>query len=467
MLLLWVAITPPLGFVLAKFTFFFRRWISPSLSLSLSVLVAQGTISFYRLFRSVCCKSMDFGFGYCPKRGEIKGNHFPELKIGLNQDAVLIIKLPDSRALRIMSRSLFFAMVLFILPSIGSILRGSFDVIDDSYVNSDGRDFNVLHNLFRDLADEGLVKKGHKGLVLSSENDHLIKDLELLNDNVVDLVLDSDMDYKNSIPNETFDFAIAQTEWNSKFIDRVLKIGGIVITQLTNDPLAELKALANYRIVYIRRFDKTLVGVRKTGVRNAELNSQKKDIVCGSTPEAKKVALKGLEDVLLEPPKRALLKSFSRKMKFLPELLGDSLENYPRRVFISDEKNGVTEWFKRSYPANNQDFEIYNLDVEIQESEQSGDGVALVGAAEWLSKNVKEEDYVVMKAEAEVVEEMIKKKAICLVDELFLHCRNQLEEVDNDDDEEENGSQKRAYWQCLTLYGKLIDEGVAVHQWWS
>lgn len=414
-------------------------------------------------------KVMDFGRGYCPKRGEIKGNRFPGVKIGLNQDALLIIKLPDSRALRIMSRSLFLAMVLLILPSIGSILRGSsFDVIDDSYVISDDQmDFNVLHNIFHDLGDEGLVKKGHKGLILSSKNDHSAADLELLNDNVVNLVLDSDMDDKNSIPDEAFDFAIAQTKWNSKFIDRVLKIGGIVVTQLNNDPLAELKALSNYRIVYIRRFDKTMVGIRKAGVLK-ELNCPKKDISCGRTPEATKVALKGLEDVYLEPPRRASMKSFPRKMKFLPELLGDSLENYPRRVFISDEKNGVAEWFKRNYPTNNQDFEMYNLDVEIEDSEESGDGVPLLGASEWLSKSVKEEDYVVMKAEAEVVEEMIKKKAICLVDELFLHCGNQLE-VDNDDDGEENGShpQRRAYWQCLTLYGKLIDEGVAVHQWWS
>ncbi|KAK4378569.1 hypothetical protein RND71_000431 [Anisodus tanguticus] len=403
---------------------------------------------------------MDFGGGYCPKTGKNKGNNFPGVKIGLNQDALLIIKLPDSRALRIMSRSLFLAMVLLILPSIGSILRGSFDVIDDVYVNSNERDhFNMLRNLFRDLADEGLVKKGHKGLILSSENDHLANDLDLLNVNVVD----SDMDNDNSIPNETYDFAIARTKWNSKFIDRVLKIGGIVVTQLSNDPLAELKALANYRIVYIRRFDKTMVGIRKFGILNDELNSRKKDVLCGTTPEAKKVALKGLEDVLLEPPKKTLSESFSRKMKFLPELLGDSLENYPRRVFISDEKNGLAEWFKKNYPANNQDFKIYNLDIEIQDSEP------LLGAAEWLSKNVKEEDYVVMKAEAEVVEEMIKKKTICLVDELFLHCKNQLEEEehDDDDDEEKNGSQKRAYWQCLTLYGRLIDEGVAVHQWWS
>lgn len=26
---------------------------------------------------------------------------------------------------------------------------------------------------------------------------------------------------------------------------------------------------------------------------------------------------------------------------------------------------------------------------------------------------------------------------------------------------------RRAYWECLSLYGMLRDEGVAVHQWWG
>ncbi|KAL0454356.1 UNVERIFIED_CONTAM: hypothetical protein Slati_0774800 [Sesamum latifolium] len=76
-------------------------------------------------------------------------------------------------------------------------------------------------------------------------------------------------------------------------------------------------------------------------------------------------------------------------------------------------------------------------------------------------KKVRHEDYVVMKAEAQLVEEMLKTKALCLVDELFLECDNQWQDGD-----EENGS-KRAYWQCLALYGKVRDEGIAVHQWWN
>ena len=65
----------------------------------------------------------------------------------------------------------------------------------------------------------------------------------------------------------------------------------------------------------------------------------------------------------------------------------------------------------------------------------------------------------VMKSEAEVVEEMMRSKAIMLVDELFLECKPQQGNVKK--------KNRRAYWECLALYGKLRDEGVAVHQWWG
>lgn len=79
--------------------------------------------------------------------------------------------------------------------------------------------------------------------------------------------------------------------------------------------------------------------------------------------------------------------------------------------------------------------------------------------SEWLRKNVREEEYVVMKAEAEVVEEMLSSKAIGLVDELFLECGIK--------GKQQGRKSRRAYWECLALYGMLRDEGVAVHQWWG
>ncbi|QHN94429.1 Inositol transporter [Arachis hypogaea] len=48
-------------------------------------------------------------------------------------------------------------------------------------------------------------------------------------------------------------------------------------------------------------------------------------------------------------------------------------------------------------------------------------GIALNSTA--LAVSLVTSEYVVMKAEAEVVEEMIKKRTVCLMDELFLECK--------------------------------------------
>ncbi|KAK7410445.1 hypothetical protein VNO78_01230 [Psophocarpus tetragonolobus] len=177
--------------------------------------------------------------------------------------------------------------------------------------------------------------------------------------------------------------------------------------------------------------------------------------LCGYTLEAKREALQKLEDVLLEPPRAASGKSakYLKRTRFLPDLMGDSLDNYPRRVFIDvglpEKKGGSgTEWFRNKYPTRNHKFDIYSIETVGEESEKEEQ----IGMSDWLRKNVEEEDYVVMKAEAEVVEEMIRTDSIALVDELFLECKPKSQ---------------RPYWVCLALYGKLRDEGVAVHQWWG
>jgi len=96
-------------------------------------------------------------------------------------------------------------------------------------------------------------------------------------------------------------------------------------------------------------------------------------------------------------------------------------------------------------------FEAYDVKTVAEELQQNEE----IGMSEWLRKNVKEEEFVVMKAEAEVVEDMVKSNSIGLVDELFLECKPKV------------GRSRRAYWECLALYGQLRDEGVAVHQWWG
>ncbi|VFQ90388.1 unnamed protein product [Cuscuta campestris] len=195
-------------------------------------------------------------------------------------------------------------------------------------------------------------------------------------------------------------------------------------------------------------------------------------LLAATESDAKAAALERLEDVLLEPPRAASGKSnaYRKKTRYLPELMGVSLENYPRRVFIdvsylSGEKSAAaaaaSEWFAKHYPAGNAEFETFQIEAVAGAESPPPEGQAGGGGmSEWLRKNVEEKDYVVMKTVAEVAEEMVKSRAIRLVDELFLECKHQGIKKGGE-------KSRRAYWECLALYGMLRDEGVAVHQWWG
>ncbi|KAJ4972206.1 hypothetical protein NE237_005305 [Protea cynaroides] len=103
---------------------------------------------------------------------------------------------------------------------------------------------------------------------------------------------------------------------------------------------------------------------------------------------------------------------YLKNTKYLPDLMDDSLEVYPRRIFIDvgfpdKDDNGSPIWFERNYPTRNRDFEMYK--IETVNEEVKGDPVPQMSMSDWLKNNVKEEEYVVMKAEVEVVEEMMKK----------------------------------------------------------
>ncbi|KAG8368613.1 hypothetical protein BUALT_Bualt15G0063600 [Buddleja alternifolia] len=425
-LLSWVETTPPPDFAVAKFSL--RRRVRIA-SLSEMSKLARG---------------------YRSKNGGYNVNELNRLGIGLNSHALLIIRLPDSRALRIISRSLFLAMILLALPSIGSIILGAASSNAPLY-QPGASGLKVPSILLRDLVDEGLIRKGHRGLVPNDSEG----EFEFMRDAGIDLLTGADLRKKEVNEDRLlFDFVFATSLNGITLIDSVLKDGGLVIYSLGHDSSDELRLLRNFKIVYLRRFEDTIVAMRKSKASQNVNNPTANQVSCGVTPEKKMVALKGLEDVYLEPPREANQKSSftSRKIKFLPDLLDDSLDEYQRRVFISDDSRAV-DWFYKNYPMRDQEFDVYDL-------EYGNDG-PLQGVSSWITKNVRRDDYVVMKAEAEVVEEMLKDKSLCLVDELFLECKNQWE----DGEEEENGS-KRAYWQCLELYGKVRDEGVAVHQWW-
>ena len=373
-------------------------------------------------------------------------------------DSFVIINLPDSVVLRVVSRSLLLAIFILTLPLIGYI---SGRLSSENVFDITG--FESFPEIFQDLANEGLVKMGQKGLILSSGVGRPVENLQFLYNNDIELVVESDLDGKSSFPDESFDIVFSLSLKDSKkLVDRILRVDGIVVMGLDNGSAHEFQRDSNYKVMYLRRFDVTVLAMRKTDHMNQAQYFGVTRKLFEWMPESKKDALSGLENVWLEPPRKELAKSNKlRKFRYLPDLTGDSLENYPRRIFITDESTRSVEWFEKNYPTKNQDFQIYNLDTNMNNEETKRKGVknevpSTTEASDWMVNNVKDEDYVVMKAEAEIVEKMMIKKTISLVDELFLECKNQWQD---------GSKSKRAYWQCLTLYGQLRDKGIAVHQW--
>lgn len=367
------------------------------------------------------------------RRTKSRGNNVDELnefEIGLNSDAIFVIKLPDSRSLRVVSRSLFLALILLVLPSIGAKIRAASNA-PPLYDPDTSNPIENLPLLLRDLMEEGLITKGHKGFVLVGTGFRGIEDeFGFLREAGVDLIAgDGNMVGVHQV----FDYMHAPSFSAIKLMDGVIKDGGLAIAPLGGDPSAELRLLRNFKIVYLRRLNgNTVVAMRKS--EGTVENSGAKQVLCGIATEKKEAALSGLEDVYLEPPRKWGFKS--RKIKFLPDLMKDPLDEYGRRVLVADDPSAI-DWFYKNYPMRGQEFEVYEME------------------GDWIGKTgVRGEDYVVVKAEARVVEQMLRDKTLCIVDEVFLEC------------DKEGRKRKRGYWECVALYGKLRDEGIAVHQWW-
>ncbi|KAG4157809.1 hypothetical protein ERO13_D02G085600v2 [Gossypium hirsutum] len=391
-------------------------------------LVAFFSLCFNRSFGSMAVHII---YGLLNK---FHKNKHKALKNGINlqSGARLIVKVPRSRVFKLLARFLtVLALTLFLLPWSG--IR---------FIVNDEPALPVYT-----IKPEG--------------NSFLTKtDMEFSSTN--------DFDRLMLIPDESFDFIFTENIQSTlEFIDRSLKVGGIVAVQQLDSSLSFTKP-SNYKIVYFRKFNSNLFVMKK--VQNARpIPSSQRRLLGYNTSEAKRAALKKLEDVLLEPPRASsrTSRTYLKRTKYLPDLLGDSLESYPRRVFIDvglPKKDGgsATTWFVKNYPTRNLKFEMYKIETLTKDStkKEVPQTAAETGMSGWLRKNVQEEEYVVMKAEAEVVEDMVKSKAIRLVDELFLECKPKgLGGRKN--------MSRRAYWECLALYGKLRDEGVAVHQWWG
>ncbi|RZC62899.1 hypothetical protein C5167_024656 [Papaver somniferum] len=265
---------------------------------------------------------MDMGHAYQGK----KQNRFRFLHFGPDHNK-LVIKVPHCRMLRVVSRSLLLSLVIFTFPWIFFIFLRSFSSYN--VVASDPINGAVLPILFKDLVNEGILEsKDNKGLLFctgSPAEDSLIN-LDIFNkNNEMSMISELDIERQNSIPDSTFDFVMVSGFETVAIIDRMLKTGGVAVVQLSSNNSGSFRKPSHYRIEYLRRFTPTIVAMRKTGLGDLSLNTPTTRRLFGMDSEAERAALNDAEDVLYEPPRKALFssKEFLKSTKFLPHLTGD------------------------------------------------------------------------------------------------------------------------------------------------
>jgi len=335
---------------------------------------------------------------------------------------------------------------------------------------------------------------------------------------------DNSFDFEFSVLFDTHSFPAAE-------IERTLKIGGVALVHLQlqkqnpqpSNTIAQL--LPNFKIVYLRRFDSdahglglgldTVIAFRKVHQAASRLKKviPRKTNKCLISDE-KRAAMNKLEHILLEQPRVSWIESKENlnNIQYLPNILG-----YPNKpinyvyvdVGANTYKSSIGAWFQLHYPKQSHKFNIFAIEADGlfgadylhhpevkflpyaawirnesltlslssvdggQIQPKTGSSLSLpklsrvrgLDFADWLMKTVTEEDYVVVKmdvggAEFQLLPKMLNTGAICLVDELFLECHYESPH-------KKYSEKRRAYWECLSLYGMLREEGVAAHQWWG
>ncbi|KAL2327917.1 hypothetical protein Fmac_021344 [Flemingia macrophylla] len=221
--------------------------------------------------------------------------HFHGGAISLSLETFLVIRIPNALVLRILSRSLFLAMVLATLPFLRTIPRGFSSTYHSNHpvLPSGSLDLDLLNLIFLDFAaDEGLLRENDKVLVVNSPFPDGFGDK-------IDVVVASDFERKDLFSDESYDFV-----FTSGSIDAEKLVQQFVDSDFDCSPRRNLL---------------------ETGAE----------------------ALKGLEDVLWKPLRKASVKlrKYFSNIKYLPNLLGDSLKGYKKKVFIGvrlpKEQKGV------------------------------------------------------------------------------------------------------------------------------
>ncbi|KAL3647403.1 hypothetical protein CASFOL_008371 [Castilleja foliolosa] len=214
-----------------------------------------------------------------------------------------------------------------------------------------------------------------------------------------------------------------------------------------------------------------------------------------------------------------------KNIKYLSSMTG--LAQKDRIIYVDlgarDYESSIGSWFVKQYPKQGKRFDIYAVEADkaFHEQYKSRPGVTLLPYAawvrnetvvfgskpivvkdkvwrmrpfgriegqkaeedkmsavvrveafdfvEWLERNVKESDFVVVKMDVEgteimLVRELVRRGAICLIDELFMECH--FDRFVKCCSGERINRFNYTYGQCVDLFSELREMGVVAHQWW-
>lgn len=175
----------------------------------------------------------------------------------------IMILLPHPRVLRVVARSvLLVTAALLSFPWLRTML-----VLDSGPVTGNGPDPTWVDNpfmlrmLLADLKREGLFNPGLVNVFIGdpgSRGPFLKKaGMDLMSPEYMKMLVDE----------SSVDFVLAADgirDSSVNFVDRVVKVGGVVTVLLGSDPDVRPFCLpSNYRVTYVRRFGVTVVAIKK------------------------------------------------------------------------------------------------------------------------------------------------------------------------------------------------------------
>ncbi|XP_074577373.1 uncharacterized protein LOC141833775 [Curcuma longa] len=346
----------------------------------------------------------------------------------------LVIRLPHPLLLSVIARSVLLTTAILAFPWLRFILpHAAAGLILPSPTHRWADEPFFLPMLLRDLRREGLLVASARGPAIFLGNPGAR--IALVKQNKMFPVMTEIG--RMAVPDHSVDFVLDADGFcdaSFVFVDRILRIGGVAIIRLSVDPSRIFHLPTNYKIVYIRQFGSTIVGIKKMthAIARGDANSAEfEDIHIGrkllAVPEQNnKLPKNQIGRKLLARSNIDLLRASKNAL---------ALDLKSLALFHKKIKKSVHRHWAPRTNEQNPEFEVIRLNI----MEEGNGAIEVTG--------IGPDELELMKFEAEVIE-------------FLLECTSQWNNWGG-------GGRRRAYWECLTLYGRLRNEVVAVHQWFE